>query len=98
SLLAPLPLPDALPISVADVRLDDRQHQAVRLLERAVARAGQTQELVTRDLEVPQVVPVVDEPHLIRVAVDHAIARDVAKLDRLRSEEHTSELQSRVDL
>ena len=64
---------------IRDVRLDDRQHEPVRLLERAVRRAREAQVLVARDLEVAQVVRVVDHPHLIGVAIDDAYARDLAQ-------------------
>ena len=60
---------------VADRRLDDRQSQAVRLLEHPVGRARAPQVLGARDLEVAQVVSVIDHPHLIGIAVDHADAR-----------------------
>src|SRR6266568_2896034 len=52
--------------------LDHREDQAVLALEVAVAQALGPDELVSPRLEEAQVVRVVDDPHLIGVAVDDA--------------------------
>src|SRR5207249_9931773 len=86
--LTPLSLHDALPISLALEPLGDGAELAgeLRLVRRAGARAGQDQRahaLRVREREVER---------------DAAAHREAAEERPPRSEEHTSELQSRFDL
>src|SRR5206468_8810504 len=98
TVLYPLSLHDALPICLLDERLDFRRANRVlrTVLERAVA--GEEGGAVTDGGTLPDQRDDDEVVFLGLLADGLDGVEDVVLRGRLRSEEHTSELQSRSDL